>query len=87
MKDLRDTASIIQKLDLIISVDNVVAHIAGALNKRVWLMLSTVPDWRWDLNYTTTTPWYPTAKLFRQPLPNDWDTVIKEIKNELKNNV
>jgi len=87
MKDLRDTASIIQKLDLIISVDNVVAHIAGALNKRVWLMLSTVPDWRWDLNYPTTTPWYPTAKLFRQPLPNDWDTVIKEIKNELKNNV
>ena len=50
-------------------------------------MLSTVPDWRWDLNYPTTTPWYPTAKLFRQPLPNDWDTVIKEIKNELKNNV
>ena len=71
-------------LDLIISVDTVVAHVAGALNKKVWLMLAAVPGWRWDLNYPTTTPWYPSIQLFRQPLYNDWDTVINNIKDELK---
>ncbi len=82
--DFMDTANIIQKLDLIISVDTVVVHIAGALNKKVWLMLAAVPGWRWDLNFPTTTPWYPSVQLFRQPLYNDWDTVINEIKNELR---
>ena len=81
--DFIDVANIIQNVDLIISVDTVIAHIAGAMNKKVLLMLPAVPSWRWDLNFTNTTPWYPSMKLFRQPIHNDWDTVLKEIKNEI----
>jgi len=81
--DFIDTANIIQNVDLVISVDTVIAHIAGAMNKKTLVMLPAVPGWRWDLNFTNTTPWYPSIKLFRQPTHNDWDTVIKEIKSEI----
>jgi len=84
INDFIDTANIIQNVDLVISVDTVIAHIAGAMNKKVLVMLPAVPGWRWDLNFSDTTPWYPSMKLFRQPIHNDWDTVLKEIKSEIK---
>ena len=87
INDFTDTANIVQNLDLIISVDTVIAHIGGALGIKVLLCLPAVPGWRWDLNYPNTTPWYPSLQVFRQPIHNDWDTVIKEIKNELNKNV
>ena len=81
--DFIDTGNIIQNVDLVISVDTVIAHIAGAMNKKVLVMLPTVPGWRWDLNFANTSPWYPSMKLFRQPTHNDWDTVLKKIKSEI----
>ena len=87
IKDFSDTANIIQNLDLVISVDTVVAHIAGSLGIKTLLCLPAVPGWRWDLNYSKTTPWYSSLELFRQPIHNDWDTVINEIKVEINKNV
>lgn len=84
VNDFSDTASFIQNLDLIISVDTSVAHLAGALGKPVWTLLPFVPDWRWMLN-RDDSPWYPTMKLFRQPSPGDWQSVIKSIKKTLDN--
>jgi len=85
INDVADTANIIKNLDLVICVDTLVAHIAGALNKKTWLMLATVPGWRWDLNYSGSTPWYPSIEIFRQQTNNDWDTIIKNIKDKLYN--
>ena len=78
-----DTAAFIMNLDLIISVDTAVAHLAGALGKRVWILLPFVPDWRWLLN-REDSPWYPTMRLFRQPSLGDWESVIAKVKNELQ---
>tara|TARA_B100001250_G_scaffold146288_1_gene125272 strand:- start:757 stop:2181 length:1425 start_codon:yes stop_codon:yes gene_type:complete len=85
INDVADTANIIKNLDLVICVDTLVAHIAGALNIKTWLMLATVPGWRWDLNYPVSTPWYPSIEIFRQQTNNDWDTMIKDIGNKLNN--
>ena len=85
INDVADTANIIKNLDLVICVDTLVAHIAGALNKKTWLMLAAVPGWRWDLNYPDSTPWYPSIEIFRQQTNNDWDTMIKNIKDKLNN--
>ena len=87
INDFVDTTNIIQQLDLIITVDTVVAHIAGALNKDVYLLLSSVPGWRWDLNYIDSTPWYPTFKILRQETSDSWTNVLKNIEIELNNNV
>lgn len=73
-----DTAAIIQNLDLVISVDTAVAHLAGALARPVWTLLPYAPDWRWMLD-RADTPWYPTMRLFRQPRLNDWPSVIDEV--------
>ena len=81
--DFSDTAALIQNLDLIISVDTAVAHLAGALGKPVWTLLPFVPDWRWMLE-REDSPWYPTMRLFRQPSPGDWESVIVRIKEALK---
>jgi tetratricopeptide (TPR) repeat protein len=78
-----DTATVIMELDLIISVDTAVAHLAGALGKPVWTLLPFVPDWRWGLEGETTS-WYPTMRLFRQPRLGDWDSVIHRVKEELE---
>jgi len=67
---------------LIITVDTSVAHLAGALGKPTWIMLAHVPDWRWLLE-GTDCPWYPTAKLYRQPKAGDWSSVIKSISEDL----
>jgi tetratricopeptide (TPR) repeat protein len=78
-----DTAALIKNLDLVITVDTSVAHLAGALGKPVWVLLPQVADWRWMLN-RSDTPWYPTMKLFRQYRSGDWDSVIATVINELK---
>lgn len=81
--DFADTAAAIQELDLVISVDTAVAHLAGALGKPVWTLIPFVPDWRWMLN-REDSPWYPTMRLFRQPTPGDWASVISHVSEELK---
>jgi len=73
-----DTAALIANLDLIISVDTSVAHLAGALAKPVWVLLPYIPDWRWLL-YRDDTPWYPTARLFRQDETRQWGRVIDRV--------
>ncbi|MFB3776007.1 MAG: tetratricopeptide repeat protein [Bryobacteraceae bacterium] len=76
-EDLRDAAAAIEQLDLVISVDSAMAHLAGALGRPVWVLLAHLPDWRWLLG-RQTTPWYPTARLFRQPRRGDWESVIAD---------
>lgn len=77
-----DTAAIMKNLDLIITIDTSIAHLAGALGVPVWVLLPYKADWRWMLN-KTNSPWYPTMRLFRQKKPGDWETVIQEIIKEL----
>jgi tetratricopeptide (TPR) repeat protein len=84
--DFLDTAALIENLDLVISVDTAVAHLAGALGKPVWTLLPFVPDWRWLLN-RDDSPWYPTMRLFRQPSAGDWDSAISHIAAELKKTI
>jgi tetratricopeptide (TPR) repeat protein len=80
--NMADTAALIEQLDLVISVDTSVAHLAGALGKPVWVLLAYVPDWRWMLD-REDTPWYPTMRLFRQPAIGDWSMPIRQIAREL----
>lgn len=83
LDDYLDTAALISQLDLVISVDTSVAHLAGALGKQVWIMLPYVPDWRWQLG-RGDSPWYPTVRLFRQESKGDWKHVMQEVANELE---
>jgi Flp pilus assembly protein TadD len=83
LADFLDTAALILELDLVISVDTAVAHLAGALGRPVWTLLPFIPDWRWMLE-RADTPWYPTMRLFRQPAPGDWRSVFKQVAQELK---
>jgi tetratricopeptide (TPR) repeat protein/ADP-heptose:LPS heptosyltransferase len=80
--DFADTAALIQNLDLVISVDTAVAHLAGALGKPVWTLLPFSPDWRWMLK-REDSPWYPTMRLFRQQKPGEWELVISKIMEAL----
>ena len=80
--DFGDLAVIIDQLDLVISVDSPTAHMAGALGKKVWTLLSHVADWRWMLK-GETSPWYPTMRLFRQTRPGDWSGVIERVADAL----
>ncbi|WP_431661768.1 FkbM family methyltransferase [Pantanalinema rosaneae] len=86
LEDFGDTAAAIAQLDLVISVDTAVAHLAGALGKPVWTLLSYVADWRW-LRDRTDTPWYPTMRLFRQPQPGDWQTVFQQVATTLQHTI
>ncbi|MEX0269312.1 tetratricopeptide repeat protein [Leptolyngbyaceae cyanobacterium UHCC 1019] len=83
LTDFVDTASLIQQLDLIISVDTAITHLAGALGKPTWLLLPFAPDWRWML-HRDDSPWYPTVRIFRQPQPGDWESVMQQVKIELR---
>ena len=80
--DFEDTAAILSLADLLISVDSSPVHLAGALGRPVWVMLPFMPDWRWLLA-REDSPWYPRAKLFRQPARGDWASVIAKIAGEL----
>jgi hypothetical protein len=82
--DVRDTAALILNLDLVITVDTITAHLAGALGRPVWILLPFEADWRWMLD-RSDTPWYPTARLFRQTSPGDWSTVLEAILREFGN--
>jgi len=77
-ENFADTAALISCLDLVISVDTSVAHLAGALGRPVWILLPFVPDWRWLLD-RDDSPWYPTARLFRQDEARAWDNVIARV--------
>ena len=80
--DLADTAAMMATLDLVITVDTVIAHLAGALGKPVWILLPYAADWRWLLD-RDDSPWYPTARLFRQPKMGDLISVIHKVGDEL----
>jgi tetratricopeptide (TPR) repeat protein len=82
LDDFSDTAAMIAALDLVITVDTAVAHLAGALGKTVWILLPFHPDFRW-LRNREDTPWYPTARLFRQIKDGEWDDVVEKISQDL----
>ncbi|MBK8163476.1 MAG: glycosyltransferase family protein [Gammaproteobacteria bacterium] len=82
LQDYDDTAALIECLDLVVTVDTSVAHLAGALGKPVWILLPSNPDWRWLLQ-REDSPWYPTARLFRQARINDWNNPISNVASAL----
>lgn len=82
LDDFADTAAVLDQLDVVITVDTAVAHLAGAMGKRTWVMLQFAPDWRWMLD-RTDSPWYPTVRLFRQCRPGEWGAVVDSIGREL----
>jgi tetratricopeptide (TPR) repeat protein len=82
LKDFADTAAVMSLLDLIITTDTSVPHLAGALGEPVWVMLQFVPDFRWLVD-RPDSPWYPSMRLFRQPAPGDWDSVIAQVVEAL----
>jgi len=83
LDDFGDTAAVLALCDLVITVDTAVAHLAGALGRPVWVLVPFAPDWRWTPQ-GERTPWYPTARLFRQTSQSDWDGVIARVAAELK---
>lgn len=84
--DFMETAKLIESLDLVIAVDTAVAHLAGSMGKKTWILLPFYPDWRWQLD-REDSPWYPSVKLFRQQKPGDWQEVLERVKIALKEEV
>ncbi len=82
LTDFGETAAVIANLDLVVAADTAVVHLAGALGKPVWVLLPKAADWRWLLE-RSDSPWYPTARLFRQKVPGAWDPVIAEAAGSL----
>jgi tetratricopeptide (TPR) repeat protein len=83
IQGFEDTAAIVAALDLVITVDTSVAHLAGALGAKAWVLLGFAPDWRWLLN-RNDSPWYPSVRLFRQPNLGDWPSVTASVRAELQ---
>jgi hypothetical protein len=81
--DVLHAARVMRALDLVITVDSMPAHLAGALGVPVWTLLIHEPDWRW-MEGREDSPWYPTMRLFRQPAPGDWASVIRRVAAELR---
>jgi tetratricopeptide (TPR) repeat protein len=82
-KDFADTATVVAGLDLVITVDTAVAHLAGSMKKPVWILIPETPDWRWGLE-GETTPWYPTARLFRATREGGWAELMERVARELE---
>lgn len=83
VKDFADTAALVEFMDLVVTVDTSVAHLAGAMGKPVWILNRFETFWRWLLE-RTDSPWYASVKLFRQPAPGDWASVIHPMREELE---
>jgi ADP-heptose:LPS heptosyltransferase len=83
LSDFSDTAALLDLMDLVITIDTSVAHLAGAMGKPVWILLPFNPDWRWLLD-RNDSPWYPSARLFRQQQIGNWAGVIDRVKHELR---
>jgi tetratricopeptide (TPR) repeat protein len=83
LDDFADTAAVLAFVDLVITVDTSVAHLAGAMGRPAWILVPFSPDWRWTLE-GESSQWYPTARLFRQPSLGDWDSVIERLRSELQ---
>ena len=81
--DLADAAALVATLDLVITTDTCIAHLAGAMGKPLWILLPHLSDWRW-MQQIETTPWYPTARLFRQSKPGDWSGLVQRVVTELR---
>ncbi|MGC1777658.1 MAG: tetratricopeptide repeat protein [Xanthobacteraceae bacterium] len=83
LDDFSDTAAVLALCDVVIAVDTAPAHLAGALGRPLWVLLPFAPDWRWTRK-GPVTPWYPTARLFRQTAPGDWDSIIARVAEEIE---
>lgn len=83
LKDFGETAAVIENLDMVVTVDTSMGHLAGALAKPAWIMLPKAADWRWMLN-RSDSPWYPTVRLFRQHYPGAWDDLLGEVSRALR---
>jgi hypothetical protein len=83
LRDFADTAALIMQMDLVITIDTAVAHLAGALGRPVWVMLLRGADWRW-LRHRADSPWYPTARLFRRGAEPDWGVVVDAVARALR---
>jgi hypothetical protein len=81
--DFVHTAAQISSMDVVISVDTSIAHLAAALGKPTWILLSSTPDWRW-MSGRTSSPWYPNVTLWRQSSPGDWPPVLEQLSDALR---
>ena len=82
LTDFGETAALIENLDLVITVDTSMGHLAGALGKPVWILIPKAADWRWMLN-RDDSPWYPSVRLFRQQTPGAWDVPMGRLRSAL----
>ena len=81
--DFAEAATALSQLDLLISIDAPIAHLAGAMGVKTWVLLPLAADWRWSLG-GSRAPWYPSARLFRQPRAGDWESVFAEVRANLE---
>ncbi len=84
--NLSQLSSLISNLDVVVTVDHLVAHLAGALNIKTLLMLPCVPNWRWEITHRHTSPWYKSVTMYRQETPGDWESVTKKVKQQIEEN-